>query len=134
MEVAIIGTDDFVTGFALAGVKNTYVADENVESEIEKVLNIKEIGVLVMEEGQFNGLNIKARRSLEKTIKPVLITISDKGQGANLRELVEGTGKSLSVELGPGLLSQIYDGVQRPLPVLKETSGDFIKRGIYAFA
>ena len=96
MEVAIIGTDDFVTGFALAGVKNTYVADENVESEIEKVLNIKEIGVLVMEEGQFNGVNIKARRSLEKTIKPVLITISDKGQGANLRELIR---KGIGVDL-----------------------------------
>ena len=36
----------------------------------------------------------------------------------------------LSVELGPGLLSSIYDGIQRPLPLLAETSGSFISRGI----
>ncbi|HLC59158.1 MAG TPA: V-type ATP synthase subunit A, partial [archaeon] len=64
----------------------------------------------------------------------VTIQVYEDTTGLRPGELVEGTGKSLSVELGPGLLSQIYDGVQRPLPVLKETSGDFIKRGIYAFA
>lgn len=45
-------------------------------------------------------------------------------------EPVESTGDSLSVELGPGLLGSIYDGIQRPLPVLRELSGDFITRGL----
>ena len=36
----------------------------------------------------------------------------------------------LSVELGPGLLRQIFDGIQRPLPVIRDMSGDFITRGI----
>ncbi len=45
-------------------------------------------------------------------------------------EPVEATGDSLSVELGPGLLGSIYDGIQRPLPVLKEIAGDFITRGL----
>ena len=45
---------------------------------------------------------------------------------------VINTGKSLSVELGPGLLSSIYDGIQRPLPVLISAMGDFIKRGVDA--
>ena len=45
---------------------------------------------------------------------------------------MENTETPLSVELGPGLLSSIYDGVQRPLPVLLEKSGDFIARGISA--
>ena len=45
---------------------------------------------------------------------------------------VENTGRSLSVELGPGLLTSIYDGIQRPLPVLKEKMGDFITRGVSA--
>jgi V/A-type H+-transporting ATPase subunit A len=39
------------------------------------------------------------------------------------------TGMPLSVELGPGLLGSIYDGVQRPLPKLSEQMGEFIKRG-----
>ena len=47
-------------------------------------------------------------------------------------EPVANTEQPLSVELGPGLLASIYDGVQRPLPVLMQKSGDFIARGIYA--
>ncbi|MGI0151832.1 MAG: V-type ATP synthase subunit A, partial [Thermoplasmata archaeon] len=45
---------------------------------------------------------------------------------------VESTGQALSVELGPGLLRSIYDGVQRPLDVLKKNLGDFIARGFVA--
>ena len=42
------------------------------------------------------------------------------------------TGQTLSVQLGPGLLTQIYDGIQRPLPVLEKTMGTFIERGVDA--
>ncbi len=45
-------------------------------------------------------------------------------------EPVIATGDALSVELGPGLLGSIYDGIQRPLPELREASGDFIARGL----
>jgi V/A-type H+-transporting ATPase subunit A len=47
---------------------------------------------------------------------------------------VENTGQALSVELGPGLLQSIYDGVQRPLQVLQQVGGDFITRGVVASA
>ena len=40
-----------------------------------------------------------------------------------------GTGLPLSVELGPGLIQSIYDGVQRPLPLIEESMGSFINRG-----
>ena len=43
---------------------------------------------------------------------------------------VENTGQALSVELGPGLLKSIYDGVQRPLDVIQKSRGDFITRGV----
>ena len=45
---------------------------------------------------------------------------------------VEFTGEMLSAQLGPGLLGQIYDGLQNPLPVLAEQAGWFLKRGNYA--
>jgi V/A-type H+-transporting ATPase subunit A len=45
-------------------------------------------------------------------------------------EPVKATGDSLSIELGPGLLGSIYDGIQRPLPELQRLSGDFITRGL----
>jgi len=44
---------------------------------------------------------------------------------------VDFTSELLSVELGPGLLSQIYDGLQNPLPALAEQAGFFLKRGMY---
>ena len=44
-------------------------------------------------------------------------------------EEVVNTGAPLSVELGPGLISSIYDGIQRPLDQLVEAQGSFIKRG-----
>lgn len=42
---------------------------------------------------------------------------------------IYGTGLPLSVQLGPGLIQSIYDGVQRPLPLIEEATGSFISRG-----
>lgn len=47
---------------------------------------------------------------------------------------VEFTGDLLSVEVGPGLLGQVYDGLQNPLPLLAEHSGYFLERGVYLSA
>jgi V/A-type H+-transporting ATPase subunit A len=47
-------------------------------------------------------------------------------------EPVENTGEPLSVDLGPGMLDTIYDGVQRPLDVLEERMGAFLDRGVDA--
>ncbi|MGI0089210.1 MAG: V-type ATP synthase subunit A, partial [Nitrosopumilaceae archaeon] len=44
-------------------------------------------------------------------------------------EKVINTKRPLSMQLGPGLLTSIYDGIQRPLDILREQSGDFITRG-----
>lgn len=49
-------------------------------------------------------------------------------------EPVIGTGEPLSVMLGPGIMSQIYDGIQRPLPAIKEQTGAFINRGVETLA
>ncbi|MBN2301308.1 MAG: V-type ATP synthase subunit A [Lentisphaerae bacterium] len=46
-------------------------------------------------------------------------------------DVVEFTGDLLTAELGPGLLTQIYDGLQNPLPQLAEQCGFFLQRGIY---
>ncbi len=51
--------------------------------------------------------------------------------GIKIGEKVEFTGELLSVELGPGLLGQIFDGLQNPLPHLAEMHGFFLKRGAY---
>src|SRR5256886_8219080 len=62
----------------------------------------------------------------EKTI----IQVYEDTSGVKPGEAVMDTGAPLVVELGPGLLGSIYDGVQRPLPVLQKAMGDFILRGL----
>jgi len=60
------------------------------------------------------------------------IQVYENTSGLKPGEEVIGTGKPLSVELGPGLIGKIYDGIQRPLAVLREQTGIFIRRGIEA--
>ena len=62
------------------------------------------------------------------------IQVYEDTSGLMVGDHVESTDAPLTVELGPGLLSSIYDGVQRPLPVIAEQSGDFIERGTVASA
>ena len=61
-----------------------------------------------------------------------IIQVYEDTSGIKPGEPVINTGEPLKVELGPGLLSSIYDGIQRPLPVLIKQMGDFIKRGVDA--
>ncbi len=62
----------------------------------------------------------------------VVVQVYEDTSGIKPGEPIQGTGQSLAVELGPGLLSSIYDGVQRPLVVLRDKMGDFIARGVSA--
>ncbi|MCX8197957.1 MAG: V-type ATP synthase subunit A [Candidatus Micrarchaeota archaeon] len=58
------------------------------------------------------------------------IQVYEDTTGLRPGEPVESTGEPLSVELGPGLLRSIYDGIQRPLNLLAEKGGEFITRGL----
>ncbi len=60
------------------------------------------------------------------------IQVYEMTDGIQCGDEVEFTGEMLSAELGPGLLGQIYDGLQNPLPILAEQAGWFLERGIYA--
>ena len=60
----------------------------------------------------------------------VSIQVYEQTEGVGPGEPVAATGDQLSVELGPGLMSQIYDGIQRPLDVISAGHGSFIARGI----
>jgi len=61
-----------------------------------------------------------------------VIQVYEDTTGIRPGEPVENTGLSLAVELGPGLLTSIYDGIQRPLEVLVDKMGNFIERGVSA--
>lgn len=61
-----------------------------------------------------------------------IIQVYEDTTGVKPGEPVVNTNMPLSVELGPGLLGSIYDGIQRPLQVLEKEMGHFIKRGVDA--
>ena len=61
-----------------------------------------------------------------------VIQVYEETSGVRPGEPVIRTGQTLSVQLGPGLLTKIYDGIQRPLPELEKTMGVFITRGVDA--
>ena len=59
------------------------------------------------------------------------LQVFESTNGLKVGDEVEFTDELLSVELGPGLLKQVYDGLQNPLNLLAEQSGFFLKRGLY---
>ncbi|MCS7113036.1 MAG: V-type ATP synthase subunit A [Candidatus Bathyarchaeota archaeon] len=58
------------------------------------------------------------------------IQVYEETAGLKPGEPVEGTGRPLSVELGPGLAGCMFDGIQRPLHILQDMAGFFIRRGL----
>ncbi|MEA1935477.1 MAG: V-type ATP synthase subunit A [Thermodesulfobacteriota bacterium] len=62
-----------------------------------------------------------------------VIQVYEDTVGLRVGEPVEGTGEILMVELGPGLVGSIFDGVQRSLVTMIEDIGDFLERGVRAF-
>ncbi len=81
--------------------------------EVVRVGNYKLMGEIIQLEGDIATIQVYEETAGIKPGEPVI-----------------STGAQLSVELGPGILKQIYDGVQRPLEVIRKESGTFIARGI----
>ncbi|WP_019178376.1 V-type ATP synthase subunit A [Methanomassiliicoccus luminyensis] len=82
----------------------------------------------VMQVGEEGLMGEVIKISGDKTI----IQVYEETSGLRPGEKVIDTAQPLVAELGPGLLSSVYDGIQRPLPVLMKTMGDFITRGVSA--
>ena len=61
----------------------------------------------------------------------VQVQVFEITRGIQVGDAVEFSGELLSVELGPGLLGQIYDGLQNPLPLIAEKTGNFLEPGVY---
>jgi len=71
---------------------------------------------------------------LEIRSKNISIQVYENTGGLKPGEPVESEHYPLSVELGPGLLGNIYDGIQRPLTLIRTKTGDFIGRGVWISA
>jgi V/A-type H+-transporting ATPase subunit A len=61
------------------------------------------------------------------------LQVFESTEGIVVGDAVEFSGELLSVELGPGLLTQVFDGLQNPLPNLARQAGHFLQRGLYLY-
>jgi len=100
---------------------------------------VKVSGPVVVAEGMRGSMMYEVVRVGEERLMGEIIELEgdratiqvyEETAGVKPGEKVEGTGAQLSVELGPGILKQMYDGVQRPLEVIRTEAGVFIKRGV----
>jgi len=100
---------------------------------------VKVAGPLVVAEGMqdvsmFDVVRVSDRRLIGEVLEMrgdrASIQVYEETAGLGPGEPVYGTGAPLSVELGPGLIGTIFDGIQRPLEVIREMVGSNITRGI----
>ncbi|GFP37970.1 V/A-type H+/Na+-transporting ATPase subunit A, partial [Candidatus Hakubella thermalkaliphila] len=89
----------------------------------EGLTNAKMYDVVEVGESRLIGEIIELRHGLAS------IQVYEETAGLGPEDPVYSTGEPLCVELGPGLISSIYDGVQRPLDILRNLMGDFVVRG-----
>jgi len=104
----------------VVGVNGNMVAVEYEERVMQN-----EVAYVVVGEERLKSEVIRVKGSRAE------VQVFEDTLGIKIGDRVDFTGELLSVELGPGLLGQIFDGLQNPLPKLAEAHGFFLKRGAY---
>ncbi len=97
MEIAVVGHNDFVIGFRLAGIRKIYdTTSDNIEDKIQSLLNDKTIGILVIHNEDLKRLSPHMQQILDDSVEPTVIAIGGKGESTNLREKIK---QSVGVDL-----------------------------------
>ncbi|MFW5693892.1 MAG: V-type ATP synthase subunit A [Alkalispirochaeta sp.] len=96
-----------------------------VSVSVQGDVSMNEVGYIKVDDKQLKAEVIRIRGNQAE------LQVFEDTQGIAVGDTVEFTAELLAVELGPGLLSTICDGLQNPLPELAEQSGFFLQRGLY---
>ncbi|MCD8152132.1 MAG: V-type ATP synthase subunit A [Clostridiales bacterium] len=96
-----------------------------VSVEFDGTVSMNEVCYVEVEGARLKSEVIRIRGNVAQ------VQVYEMTKGIACGDNVEFTGDLLSAELGPGLLGQVYDGLQNPLPLLAEQAGWFLERGIY---
>lgn len=110
---------EIVTGH-VTGI-NGNMANVSFDGPVRK----NEVGYILVDDKRLKGEVIRITKGVAS------MQIYEMSNGIKVGDPVEFTGELMSVDLGPGLLTQIYDGLQNPLPQLAEKCGFFLERGVY---
>ncbi len=105
-----------------------YVAGVNgnlINVDFDGSVRKNEVGYILVDDKRLKGEVIRINNGI------VSMQIYEMTNGIKVGDPVEFTGELMSVDLGPGLLTQVFDGLQNPLPQLAEECGFFLDRGVY---
>jgi len=111
----------------MIGTKGTVTAVNGnmVSVRFDGVVSMNEVGYVKVADARLKSEIIRIRGDISQ------LQVFEITKGITVGDQVEFTGDMLSVELGPGLLGQVYDGLQNPLPKLAKAAGFFLERGVY---
>lgn len=103
----------------------TGVNGNMVSVRVEGSITKNEVGFIKVGDTTLKGEVIRVNGDIAS------MQIYEMTNGIKVGDSAEFTGEMMSVELGPGLLTQVFDGLQNPLPDLAEKCGFFLQRGVY---
>jgi len=111
----------------MTGTKGTVTAVNGnmVSVRFDGIVSMNEVGFVKLGEKRLKSEVIRIRGEISQ------LQVFEITKGISIGDSVEFAGDMLSVELGPGLLGQVYDGLQNPLPQLAQATGFFLERGVY---
>jgi V/A-type H+-transporting ATPase subunit A len=111
----------------MIGTKGTVVAVNGnmVSVRFDGAVSMNEVGYVKAGGKQLKSEVIRIRGDISQ------LQVFEITKGIAVGDPVEYTGEMLAVEVGPGLLGQVFDGLQNPLPKLAEEAGYFLERGVY---
>ena len=96
VKTAVLGSNEFIVGFQLAGIKDTFEASDAPMKDILNLKNKKEHGVVIIEEKIMENLDKHDRVEVEDSVDPVFIPVSTKVEQDSLKRLIK---KSIGVDL-----------------------------------
>ncbi len=97
MELAVVGSSQFVTGFRLAGIKKIFeVNDSELEAAVKTVLEDREIGILVMHGDDLGKLPEVLSNTINDSVEPTVVALGGSGESSNLRDKIK---QSVGVDL-----------------------------------
>ena len=106
----------------------------NIEGKIIKIAGPLVVAENIPQARMYDVVRVGKERLIGEILEirgnKASVQVYEETGGLKPGEPVESTNQPLSVELGPGILGNIYDGIQRPLDLIKASKGDFISRGI----
>lgn len=96
MSIAVIGQNQFVSGFMLAGIKDVIITNENVMQAVKEIKTKKDINIVILDEQLLSGLDKHDRADIESSVTPVFVPLSTSSSQENLRYLIR---KSIGVDI-----------------------------------